>query len=200
MIARQNTRFWCSASCVHFTTRVVPIDTEFRELFGSVQKTIAIAVAVELFTNDPIAQFAVLGVRAPPRPCCHFCLFTANYINHIPSSVHVTTVYTHNHQKFAQQSKSIISTTMANIEAALAAMRSDDAPVIAEYAAKYNCNRSTLSRRYRGITTSREAYRESKSLLTNQQSTTLVEYINTLTARGLSLTPTMVRNFMHNII
>ena len=89
---------------------------------------------------------------------------------------------------------------MANIEAALTAMRSDDAPVIAEYAAKYSCNRSTLSRRYRGITTSREAYRESKSLLTNQQSTTLVEYINTLIARGLSLTSAMVRNFVHDII
>ena len=80
MIARQNTRFWCSASCVHFTTRVVPIDTEFRELFGSVQKTIAIAVAVELFMNDPIAQFAVLGRALPPRPCCHFCLYTADCI------------------------------------------------------------------------------------------------------------------------
>ena len=78
MNARQNTRFWCSASCVHFTTRVVPIDTEFRELFGSVQKAIAIAVAVELFMNDPIAQFAVLARALPPRPCCHFCLSTSD--------------------------------------------------------------------------------------------------------------------------
>ena len=45
-----------------------------------------------------------------------------------------------------------------------------------------------------------DEYRESKSLLTNQQSTTLIEYINTLTARGLSPTPTMVRNFVHDII
>ena len=89
---------------------------------------------------------------------------------------------------------------MAKIQAALDAMKSDEAPVIAQYAAKYDCKRSTLSRRYRGVTTSRDAYRESKSLLTNQQSTTLIEYINTLTARGLSPTPIMVRNFVHDII
>ena len=81
---------------------------------------------------------------------------------------------------------------MANIEAALAAMKGDEAPVFAHYAAKYGCDRSTLSRRYRGITTSRDAYRESKSLLTQQQSRTLVNYINTLINRSLSPTPTMV--------
>ena len=74
MIARQNIRLGCSASCVHFTTRVVPIDTEFRELFGSVQKTIAIAVAVELFMNDSIAQFAVLA-RAPSSAMLPFLPF-----------------------------------------------------------------------------------------------------------------------------
>ena len=89
---------------------------------------------------------------------------------------------------------------MANIEAALAAMKSDEAPVFAKYAIEYDCNRSTLSRRYRGITTNRDEYRESKSLLTNQQSTILIEYINTLIARGLSPTPTMIRNFVHDII
>ena len=89
---------------------------------------------------------------------------------------------------------------MANIQAALTAMESDEAPVIARYAEKFGCNRSTLSRRYNGVTTSRDEYRENMSLLTYQQSTTLIEYINTLTNRGLSPTPAMVRNFTHDII
>ena len=57
---------------------------------------------------------------------------------------------------------------MDPIEAALTAMRNDEAPVIAKYAKEYGCDRSTLSRRYRGVTTSRDEYRESISLLTNQ--------------------------------
>ena len=89
---------------------------------------------------------------------------------------------------------------MANIQAALTAMESDEAPVIARYAKKFGYNRSTLSRRYNGVTTSRDEYRENMSLLTHQQLTTLVEYINTLTNRGLSPTPIMVHNFAHDII
>ena len=70
---------------------------------------------------------------------------------------------------------------MAKIKSALDAMKSDEAPCFAHYARIYGCDRSTLSRRYRGVTTSRDEYRESKSLLANQQSTTLILYINALT-------------------
>src|ERR1700753_3150403 len=108
-------------------------------------------------------------------------------------------MYTHNNQYSQNTSKLIISTTMDPIEAALAAMANDEAPVIAKYAKEDGCNRSTLSRRYRGVTTTRDEYRENRSLLTNQQSATLVDYINTLTARGTPPTPAMVRNFAYDI-
>jgi hypothetical protein len=88
---------------------------------------------------------------------------------------------------------------MDRINAALAAMKSDEFPVIARYAKEFDCDRSTLSRRYRGVTTSREEYRESMSVLSNQQSASLILYINTLTTRGIPPTPAMIRNFVYDI-
>jgi hypothetical protein len=78
-------------------------------------------------------------------------------------------------------------------------MKSDEFPVIARYAKEFDCDRSTLSRRYRGVTTSREEYRESMSVLSNQQSASLILYINTLTTRGIPPTPAMIRNFVYDI-
>jgi len=88
---------------------------------------------------------------------------------------------------------------MTPIEAALAAIASEEDPNYAAVAEKYGCDRSTLSRRHRGITGSKTDARSSKSLLSMQQQKDLVNYINRLTARGLPPTHSMVANFAQDI-
>jgi hypothetical protein len=84
---------------------------------------------------------------------------------------------------------------MTPIEAALAAMAPEEDPNYAAAAAKYGCDRSTLSRRHRGVTGLKTDARGFKSLLSIQQQKDLVNYINKLTARGLPFTQSMVVNF-----
>ncbi|KAF2187566.1 hypothetical protein K469DRAFT_770701 [Zopfia rhizophila CBS 207.26] len=55
---------------------------------------------------------------------------------------------------------------MDPIEAALADLESQNLPYYSDTARKYNVGRSTLSRRHRGPTVSREAYIENISILT----------------------------------
>ncbi|OCK73468.1 hypothetical protein K432DRAFT_473611, partial [Lepidopterella palustris CBS 459.81] len=50
---------------------------------------------------------------------------------------------------------------------------------------KYGVNRTTLSKRWRGVQGSREAGYQNQQLLTPQQEKTLVEWIEDLTAQGL---------------
>ena len=88
---------------------------------------------------------------------------------------------------------------MDSIEAALADLALQEAPNYGATAKKYGCDRSTLSRRHRGVTGSKTDARSSKSLLSIQQQKTLVDYINKLTARGLPPTQSMVANFAQDI-
>ncbi|PVH90299.1 hypothetical protein DM02DRAFT_470792, partial [Periconia macrospinosa] len=75
---------------------------------------------------------------------------------------------------------------MRPIDKALNDLASQDKPDYASIADKYGVHRSTLSRRHRKITTSREiATANFKSLLTPQQEKELVEYINKLSVFGL---------------
>ena len=96
-------------------------------------------------------------------------------------------------------SKRDISTKMGDIEAALEALELSDRPNITHITKEYGVHRSTLSRRARGLIMSREKYRENWSLLTNQQSKTLILYINRLYNRGIPSTPAMTRHFAKDI-
>jgi hypothetical protein len=72
------------------------------------------------------------------------------------------------HGKFRKLATSYflnISTTMSSIEAALAAIASQKKPDYTAAAKKYGVDRSTLSRRHRGVTGSRADATNSKSLL-----------------------------------
>jgi hypothetical protein len=76
-----------------------------------------------------------------------------------------------------------------------------EAPNYAVIAKKYNLERSTLSRRHRGKTVSREQYEsEHMQCLTNAQERVLINQINRLTKRNLPPTSQMVRNFAEEII
>jgi len=88
---------------------------------------------------------------------------------------------------------------MDSINVALAALELQDPPNYTWTAKEFNVNRTTLSRRHRQITRSREDATEMKSLLSIQQERTLLGYINLLTKRGLPPTPQMVRNFAFEI-
>jgi hypothetical protein len=91
------------------------------------------------------------------------------------------------------------STTMGSIEDALAAIALEEKPKYSATATEYDVDRTTLSRRHRGVTTSRAEARNIRSLLTTQQEKELVNYINKLTTRGLPPTLSMVRNFAQDI-
>ena len=88
---------------------------------------------------------------------------------------------------------------MGSIDAAIDDLASQSAPNIAATATKHDVDRSTLSRRWRGKTGSREDHVDSMSLLTKQQQKNLVSYINKLTERGIPPTHAMIRNFAYDI-
>ncbi len=88
---------------------------------------------------------------------------------------------------------------MGSIEAALAALRSQNHCNYSATAKEYGVNRTTLSRRHRGITGSMREQYDSISILTKQREKTLVEYINKLTNRGFPPTTSMVLNFAADI-
>jgi len=65
-------------------------------------------------------------------------------------------------------------------------------------AAKFGVQRTTLIRRHQGKTKSRADYYESRQIMTNDQERDLVNYINTLTHKGIPPTPAMVRTFIYD--
>jgi transcriptional regulator with XRE-family HTH domain len=64
-----------------------------------------------------------------------------------------------------------------------------------EIADKYGVQRSTLGRRWRGVARSKEEGYANQQALSPQQEMELVQYIETLTKRGLPPTRKMIRNF-----
>jgi hypothetical protein len=88
---------------------------------------------------------------------------------------------------------------MGDIEAALAALSLQEVPNISQAARDFNVNRTTLSRRHRGIQQSTATQREFQSLLSNAQQDILVDHINTLSEAGIPPTPSMVRVFAWEI-
>ncbi|RDI78192.1 hypothetical protein Vi05172_g11825 [Venturia inaequalis] len=88
---------------------------------------------------------------------------------------------------------------MAPIDDALAALASQEQPNYTQTALQFAVDRTTLSRRHRGLTGSKSEGREKVSLLSYSQQKTLVNYINMLTARGLPPTNAIVNNFAEEI-
>ena len=88
---------------------------------------------------------------------------------------------------------------MDNIEAALQDLSLQDPPNITATARRYEINRSTLSRRYNGVTTSAEVKAQKQQLLSPPQEQSLVDYINKLTEDSLPPTVQIVRNFAKEI-
>ncbi|KAF1358659.1 hypothetical protein EJ07DRAFT_24974, partial [Lizonia empirigonia] len=78
---------------------------------------------------------------------------------------------------------------------ALDALKPGEAPRYAQVAREYSVDRTTLSRRYRGVCASRAKGYESQRLLNTTQEQELVKYIETLSKRGLPPTREMIRNF-----
>jgi hypothetical protein len=68
-----------------------------------------------------------------------------------------------------------------------------------EIADKYGVQRSTLGRRWRGVTRSKEDGYANQQALSPQQEMELVRYIETLTKRGLPPTREMIRNFSSTV-
>jgi hypothetical protein len=88
---------------------------------------------------------------------------------------------------------------MAPIDEALKAIGSLETPNYSKYTRLFHCDRTTLSRRHRGITNGKAVKYEEQSLLSDQQQKSLVEYINTLSARGIPPTNLIVTNFAKEI-
>jgi hypothetical protein len=91
---------------------------------------------------------------------------------------------------------------MSSIEAALAAIEAlepGEEICYTKIAQKYGVDRSTLSRRHRGQTTSRTASAAERQNLHPQQEQELLRYIERLTKQGLPPTRPMIRRFASTI-
>jgi hypothetical protein len=100
--------------------------------------------------------------------------------------------------KIAQTSTRIISTTMAPIDDALAAIEAqgpEEKLVYQRIADQYGVDRSTLARRHKRVQVSQEVKHSSQQKLTPQQEAELVKYIEELTVRWILPTREMIRNF-----
>jgi hypothetical protein len=81
------------------------------------------------------------------------------------------------------------------LQLAIADLESQESLNYARTAKKWNIDRSTLSRRHRGLTGSQDDHHSYVlKALTDVQKDVLVRYINKLSARGLSPTPQIIRN------
>src|SRR5271156_317249 len=86
------------------------------------------------------------------------------------------------------------------IELAIADLKSQESLNYAGTAKKWNVDRFTLSRRYRGVTGSRDdQYSYAIEAFTNEQENVLVRYINDFSAKGLSPIFQIVKNLAEKL-
>ncbi len=86
------------------------------------------------------------------------------------------------------------------IELAITNLKSQDRPNYIITTKKYHLVRTTLSRRHQGVTGTREeVYSNSVQILTNMQESVLIQYINNLSARGLTPIPQIIKNLAEKI-
>ena len=91
---------------------------------------------------------------------------------------------------------------MASYELALEALRSlnpGENPNIALVARTYGVNASQLSKCFHSVSGSKQAQYNNQRLLSDEQSATLIKYINQLTENSLSPTYIMLANFARDI-
>lgn len=89
----------------------------------------------------------------------------------------------------------------ASIRAAIADLESQLKPNYAATATKYEIDRDTLRRRFKGETVSNaEAHARYQLLLSTTEEKVLVERINTLSARGMPVTPKIVENLVKELV
>jgi hypothetical protein len=69
-----------------------------------------------------------------------------------------------------------------------------------EIADRYDVNRSTLSRRHRGVQRSMKEYAVTKQLLSPTQEEGLVKHIIGLTERGFAPTKEMIQSFARGVV
>jgi hypothetical protein len=87
------------------------------------------------------------------------------------------------------------------IASAIADLKSQDRSNIAATARKYQVDRTTLSRRFRGETgTIQDAIFYSRKQLTTTQEETLIEYVNKLNDRDFPPTPQILKNIAESIV
>jgi hypothetical protein len=83
------------------------------------------------------------------------------------------------------------------IKLAIEEIHNSDAPNITAIAKKYDIDRSTLSRRVRGVTRSRkDATSDDKKHLTEPQEMVLLDQIAWLNNKGIHPTPRIIRNMV----
>ena len=85
------------------------------------------------------------------------------------------------------------------IEAALESLKLADSINYTKTAEEFGVDRTTLSKRHRGVQGSREAQKEKERALNTTQASQLIKYIKMLSDRGLPPTHEMVRNFASEI-
>ena len=86
------------------------------------------------------------------------------------------------------------------IKLAVADLESQESLNYAQTAKKWNIDRSTLSRRHRGITGSKQdQYSYTAKALTDEQENVLVGYINNLSARGLLPISQIIKNLAEEL-
>lgn len=91
------------------------------------------------------------------------------------------------------------TTSITNMDLALQQLALQEKPNITATAKQYGVSRTTLSRRFRGVQSTRESQYDNLGLLSHQQERDLVAYIKNLTRRGLPPTPQMVTTFAFDI-
>jgi hypothetical protein len=88
---------------------------------------------------------------------------------------------------------------MDRFEQAIQDLKEDSQKTISGVAIEYGLNRTTLSRRFRGVQESASQKAQSQQLLTPPQEQRLVSHIKQLSSRGLHPTPAIVRNLAFEI-
>ena len=88
----------------------------------------------------------------------------------------------------------------AKVEKAVAAIKAGEFTDYSKAAARYGCDRTSVSKRIRGLTKSRkDALSFWCQCLTTTQEETLIEYINKLSDRGMPPTSRIVKNMAQEI-
>jgi hypothetical protein len=115
--------------------------------------------------------------------------------------LHSTTICTPHQISYPTTSNCHKMVNEEAIQKALDDLESQEAPNFTAVAKTYEIDRTTLMRRYKGISRShQEAHSESQSLLTIRQEAVLLKHINDLTDRGLPPTPQILRNLVFEVV